>query len=235
MNKASDVRKAWARVTTWLELNDPAVFAGLGGPGSQEALDRAELRMGLELPLQVRQWLLANDVDATERAERQECRVRRGCQVPVLGGHLLLGLEDIQRVYLSKMDMERRMPSQDPDHPIWRREWLPVVAECDALYGTFLNTADGTIGTWGEADMPQEGVYASLAAFFHRTADLLEGVSTGDWSGPAERARRAPREALRPDAEAVRRWAQGQPQTEQSPEPAGRRSYNEGFPSWESF
>ncbi|MGW4804529.1 SMI1/KNR4 family protein [Kitasatospora sp. NPDC004272] len=206
MNEAGDVREAWARVTGWLERNDPAV---LGGPVSREALDRAELRMGLEFPAQLRQWLLLNDADADGRAARRECQVRRGCQVPVLGGHLLLGLEDIQRVYLGRTGLERRMPSGDPDRPVWRREWLPVVAECDGLHGTFLNTADGTVGTWGEADGPQEGEYASLAAFFHRTADLLEGVSTGDWSGPGARARRAPRQALRPDPEGVRRWARG--------------------------
>jgi len=209
MSEAGDVREAWARVTGWLERNDPAVFATLGGPGSPEALDRAELRMGLELPAQVRQWLLLNDADAGGRAHRRERQVRRGCQVPVLGGHLLLGSEDIQRVHLGRTDLERRTPSEDPDHPSWRREWLPVVADCDGLHGTFLNTADGTMGTWGEADAPLEGEYASLAAFFHRTADLLEGVDTGDWSGPGARARRAPRRALRPDPEGVRRWALG--------------------------
>ncbi|GAA2097932.1 hypothetical protein GCM10009759_28470 [Kitasatospora saccharophila] len=209
MGEAGDVREAWARVTGWLERNDPAVFAALGGPGSREALDRAELRMGLELPAQLRQWLLLNDVDADGRTDRRAGRVRRGCPLPGLGGHLLLGLADIQRVYLGKTDPERSTPATDPDRPVWRREWLPVVAECDALHGTFLNTADGTVGTWGEADGPLEGEYASLAAFFHRTADLLEGVSTGDWSGPGARARRAPRQALRPDPEGVRRWALG--------------------------
>ncbi|MFC8723010.1 hypothetical protein [Kitasatospora sp. NPDC057198] len=209
MNEAGDVREAWARVTAWLERNDPAVLAALGAPGSEEALDRAELRMGLELPAQVRQWLLLNDVDAGGGTDRRVGQVRRGCLLPGLGGHLLLGLADMQRVHLGKTDAARSAPSTDPDHPLWRREWLPLVAEHDALHGTFLNTADGTVGTWGEADVPQEGEYASLAAFFHRTADLLEGVSTGDWSGPGARARRAPRRALRPDPEGVRRWARG--------------------------
>ncbi|MFJ9776156.1 histone-like nucleoid-structuring protein Lsr2 [Kitasatospora sp. NPDC101157] len=194
-------------MTTWLERNDPGVFATLGGPGSQEAIDRAELRMGLELPAQVRQWLLANDVDADERTDRQDSLVRRGCDVPVPGGHILLGLEDIQRVYLWQSAMERAEPSEDPDCPLWRPEWLPIAAERDGLYGTFLDTANGTIGTWAEVYMPEEGVFASLPAFFHRAADLLEGVSTGDWSGPGAPARSLKRDEPRPEDEAIRRWA----------------------------
>ncbi|MFD0278111.1 histone-like nucleoid-structuring protein Lsr2 [Kitasatospora sp. NPDC127111] len=207
MSEAGDVREAWVRVTTWLERNNPRVFAALGGPGSQEAIDRAELRMDLELPAQVRQWLLANDVDADERTDLQQCLVRRGCDVPVPGGHLLLGLGDIQRVYLHRLAVERMEPSEDPDCVFWRQEWLPIAAERDGLYGTFLDTAEGTIGTWAEACAPNEGVYASLSAFFQQAADLLEGVSTGDWSGPGAPARPRALDEPRPEDEAVRRWA----------------------------
>ncbi|MEU5757358.1 histone-like nucleoid-structuring protein Lsr2 [Streptomyces sp. NPDC047829] len=207
MREAGDVREAWARVATWLERNDPGVFAALGGPGSPEAIRRAEQRMGLELPADLWQWLLANDVDADERTDPRETLVERGCDVPVPGGHLLLGLEDIQRVYLHQLNMERMEPSEDPDCPLWRHEWLPIAAERDGLYGTFLDTAEGTIGTWAEACAPEEGVYASLSAFFHQAADLLEGVSTGDWSGPGAPARPLKRDEPRPEDEAVRRWA----------------------------
>ncbi|MEU4115619.1 histone-like nucleoid-structuring protein Lsr2 [Kitasatospora sp. NPDC028055] len=194
-------------MTTWLERNDPGIFATLGGPGSQEAIDRAEARMGLELPAPVRQWLLVNDVDVDERPEFPGSLVRRGCEVPVPGGTLLLGLEDIQRVYLRQLAMERMEPSEDPDHPLWRQEWLPIAADRDGLYGTFLDTANGTIGTWADADLPEEGVLASLSALFHRAADLLEGVSTGDWSGPGAPARPLRRDEPHPEGEAIRRWA----------------------------
>ncbi|MER6304338.1 hypothetical protein ABT247_33020 [Kitasatospora sp. NPDC001539] len=207
MSQAQDVREAWARVTTWLERNDPETFATLGGPGNQEAIGRAELHIGLELPAPVRQWLLVNDVDASERPEFPGTLVRRGCEVPVPGGTLLLGLEDIQRVYLRQLALERMEPSEDPDYPLWRQEWLPIAADRDGLYGTFLDTANGTIGTWAEADMPEEGVHASLSALFHRTADLLEGVTTGDWSGPGAPVRPLKRGEPRPEDEAIRRWA----------------------------
>ncbi|MER7581910.1 histone-like nucleoid-structuring protein Lsr2 [Kitasatospora sp. NPDC097691] len=207
MNETGDVRQAWARVTAWLERNDPRVFASLGGPGSQEAIGRAELCMGLELPEQVRQWLLANDVDATGRPDAPNCLVEQGCAVPVPGGCLLLGLGDIQRVYLHRLDVERMEPSEVPDCPSWRPEWVPIAADRDGLHGTFLDTVEGTVGRWAEASVPEEGVYASLSAFFQAAADLLEGVSTGDWRGPGTPVRPREPDEPRPEDEPIRRWA----------------------------
>ncbi|WP_405953043.1 Lsr2 family protein [Streptomyces prunicolor] len=38
MHESGDVRKAWGRITAWLERNDPEAFAALGGPGSETAI-----------------------------------------------------------------------------------------------------------------------------------------------------------------------------------------------------
>ncbi|MCI3270505.1 Lsr2 family DNA-binding protein [Streptomyces cylindrosporus] len=201
-----DVREAWGRVTAWLERNDPETLAALGGPGNHAAIREAELRMGLDLPGELRQWLLVNDIDAGRRPDGQACLVALGCEMDIPGGHLLLGLTDIQRVYLSRLGLEEAEPSADPAHPFWRREWVPIAAERDGLYGTFLDTRNGTIGFWDEASGPEEGVYASLFAFFQETADRLEGVSSGDWRGPGRPAE--PREpAPRPEDEPIRLWA----------------------------
>ncbi|WP_413252886.1 histone-like nucleoid-structuring protein Lsr2 [Streptomyces brevispora] len=205
-HEAGDVREAWGRVTAWLERNDPEALAALGGPGSDAAIGEAELRMGLKLPGEMRQWLLANDIDANGQPDGQSCLVALGCEVDIPGGRLLLGLTDIQRVYLSRMGLEEMRPSADLDHPFWRREWVPIAAERDGLYGTFLDTLNGTIGTWAEAYGPEEGVYASLFAFFQEAADRLEGASSGDWRGPGKSA--GPRELdPRPEGEPIRLWA----------------------------
>lgn len=206
MHEAGDVREAWGRVTVWLERNDPRVFAALGGPGSQAAIGEAELRMGLELPEEMCQWLLANDIDVGRQSEGRPCLVALGCEIDIPGGHLLLGLADIQRVYHSQVASEEMQPSADPDHPFWRREWVPIAAERDGLYGTFLDTLNGTIGTWAEAYGPQEGVYASLFAFFQETANRLEGVSSGDWRSPGKPARPSKLDP-RPEDEPIRLWA----------------------------
>ncbi|WP_240361195.1 MULTISPECIES: histone-like nucleoid-structuring protein Lsr2 [unclassified Streptomyces] len=207
MHEAGDVREAWGRVTAWLERNDPEALAALGGPGSHAAISEAELHMGLKLPGEMWQWLLANDIDAGRQPDGQSCLVALGCEVAALpGGHLLLGLTDIQRVYLSQMGLEEMQPSADLDYPFWRREWVPIAAERDGLYGTFLDTLNGTIGTWAEAYGPEEGVYASLFAFFQEAADRLEGVSSGDWRGPGKSA--GPRKLdPRPEDEPIRLWA----------------------------
>lgn len=203
---SGDVRTAWGRITAWLERNASEAFAALGGPGSPTAIAEAELLMGLELPGEIRQWLLTNDIDAGRQPDDRSCLVALGCEAVVPGGRLLLGLTDIQRVYLSQMGLEEMQPSEDPDHPFWRREWVPIAAERDGLYGTFLDTLSGTVGTWAEAHDPEEGVYASLFAFLQETADRLEGVSSGDWRGPGKSA--GPRKLdPRPEDEPIRLWA----------------------------
>lgn len=200
------MREAWGRVTSWLERNDPATFAMIGRPGSHVSTREAEVRMGLDLPWEMREWLLANDLDAGRRPDPHACLVALGCEMDIPGGHLLLGLTDIQRVYLSRMGSAEMEPPPDPGHPPWRREWVPFAAERDGLYGTFLDTLSGTIGSWAEGHGPEEGVHASLSAFFQATADRLEGVSTGDWGGPGRTA--GPRRLdPRPHDEPIRLWA----------------------------
>ncbi|MFG2135061.1 histone-like nucleoid-structuring protein Lsr2 [Streptomyces sp. NPDC048751] len=225
MDEAGDVREAWGRVTAWLERHDPEVFAALGGPGSQAAIRQAELRMGLELPREMRQWLLANDIDAGRQPDVHACLVALGCDIALPGGHLLLGLTDIQRVYRSQMALEETQPSADPDHPLWRREWVPIAAERDGLYGTFLDTLNGTVGTWAEAHGPEEGVYASLFAFFQEAADRLEGVSSGDWRGPGRPVRSRGLDAPRAEDEPIRLWARtnGYPVSDRGRIPAAIR------------
>ncbi|MFE5140653.1 histone-like nucleoid-structuring protein Lsr2 [Streptomyces fagopyri] len=223
-HQAEDVRHAWGRVTAWLERNDAETLAALGGPGSQAAISEAELSMGLTLPGEMWQWLLVNDIDGGRQPAAQSCLVALGCEIALPGGHLLLGLTDIQRVYLSQMGWEEIQPSPDSEYPFWRREWVPIAAECDGLYGTFLDTLNGTIGTWADADNPQEGVYASLFAFFQEAADQLEGVSSGDWSGPGKPA--GPRTPdARPEDEPIRIWARTNryPVNDRGPVPASVR------------
>ncbi|WP_442813091.1 hypothetical protein [Streptomyces sp. NBC_01800] len=190
MHEAGDVREAWGRVTAWLERYDPEALAGLGGPGSHAAISEAELHMGLKLPGEMWQWLLANDIDAGRQPDGQSCLVALGCEVAVPGGHLLLGLTDIQRVYLSRMALEEMQPSADLDYPCWRREWVPIAAERDGLYGTFLDTLDRTVGTWAEAYGPEEGVYASLFLSSKRQR-------TG-WKGSLRESGEAPASLLDP-------------------------------------
>lgn len=60
--------------------------------------------------------------------------------------------------------MEEMEPLEDPDYPSWRREWVPISAECDGFSGTFLNTRTGSIGWWAEGSFPEEGGYSSLFA-----------------------------------------------------------------------
>ncbi|MBT2445150.1 Lsr2 family protein [Streptomyces sp. ISL-36] len=190
-------------MTAWFEQHAPHVFAALGGPGNSTTISEAETRMGLELPWEMRQWLLANDIDADRQPDVRSCLVALRCQGVIPSGGLLLGLTDIERVYLHKTAMEEMEPSEDPEHPSWRREWVPISAERDGLYGKFLNTRTGSVGSWTEGSSPSEGQYTSLFAFFHDVADQLEGVSPGKAGETAWRRR----PGRTPKDEATRLWA----------------------------
>lgn len=81
VHETGDVTEAWGRVTGWLERNDPETFAALGGPGTRAAIREAELHMGLQLPAAMRQWLLANDLDAGRQPDGQTCLVALGFEI----------------------------------------------------------------------------------------------------------------------------------------------------------
>ncbi|MFE6806597.1 histone-like nucleoid-structuring protein Lsr2 [Streptomyces sp. NPDC057681] len=203
LHEAGDVRLAWGRVTGWLEQHAPGVFAALGGPGSSTAISGAEMRMGLKLPTEMRQWLLANDVDAGRQPDAQSCLVALGCQGVLPSGGLLLGLTDIERVYLHRVAMEEMEPSGDPDYPSWRREWVPISAERDGFYGKFLDTRTGSVGFWTEGSFPKDDEYPSLSAFFQDVADQLGGAASGNAGETA--GRRMPDRSS--EGEAIRLWA----------------------------
>ncbi|MFD4224455.1 hypothetical protein ACFYUM_09350 [Streptomyces fimicarius] len=104
--KTGDARQAWGRVTAWLEHHAPEVFAALGGPGTPTAIRDAELRMGLKPPKVLQQWLLGHDIDAGRQPATGSGLVALGCPGVLPSGGLLLGLIDMERVYLHKMAME---------------------------------------------------------------------------------------------------------------------------------
>ncbi|MFE5853463.1 histone-like nucleoid-structuring protein Lsr2 [Streptomyces sp. NPDC056500] len=200
-HEADEVGEAWGRITGWLEQNAPGTFADLGGPGTPTAISEAEERMGLKLPSQIRQWLLTNNVGVGRQPDAGSCLVVLGCAGVIPSGGLLLGLPDIERVHAFKMRMETMEPSQDPDYPSWRREWVPIVAERDGFYGTFLNAHTGSIGSWTESSNPEEEEFASLFAFLQDVADHLEGIS------PRNAKETATVHDRDPSSEAIRLWA----------------------------
>ncbi|MFF3699465.1 histone-like nucleoid-structuring protein Lsr2 [Streptomyces sp. NPDC002221] len=196
--RAGDGRQAWDRVTAWLEQNAPDVFADLGGLGSKADVCEAERRMALRLPQQLRWWLLASDINAGQQPLAGSSLVTLGIPGIIPSGGLLLGLADIERVYLHKMGIEQIAPSGDPDCPSWRREWVPIVSDRDGFSGKFVNTRTGTVGAWSEGMSPEDSEYASLFASFQDVADQLWGASSGD--------RREPGRPL-PEDEPIRLWA----------------------------
>lgn len=67
----------------------PETLATLDRPWSHAAIREAELRMGLDLPREMRQWLPANDIDAGRQPDGRSCLVAPGCDVGVRSQEML--------------------------------------------------------------------------------------------------------------------------------------------------
>ncbi|MEU8541995.1 histone-like nucleoid-structuring protein Lsr2 [Streptomyces sp. NPDC048717] len=208
-----DVRQAWGRITGWLQRHAPDALSGLGGPGNAAAIDEAGTRLGLKPPAELREWLLAIDADARQLPLTHSHLGELGAPGLLPDGEVLLGLTGIERVYLHMVNTAERAPSGDPDHPFWRREWIPISAEADGFHWRFLDTRTGSLGSWAEGSSPVENTYPSLSAFFHDVADQLAGIRYDGASGgarPGSPGRRRTDEGTDERTEAIRRWARAQ-------------------------
>ncbi|MFK0223908.1 SMI1/KNR4 family protein [Streptomyces vinaceus] len=174
-----DLREAWGQVKGWFDRHAPLTAAALGSPARPEDVTRAEANLGVQFPQVLTAWLLACDVGSGGRPGERSSLVSLGCDGVIPTGGLLLGLTDIQRVYLHHMGLEEMEPS-NPECPAWRADWLPIVSESDGFFGKFLDVRDGSIGSWSEGYNPEEGNFPSLADFFRHVMQCLIDVSSGD-------------------------------------------------------
>lgn len=176
VSRTDDVRRAWGRVTSWLEQNAPVTYEAISGPASEKGITDAEERIGVSLPQDLREWLLMNSMGQGS-PDPVGCLVSWGCGGIVSQDAFLLGIRDIERVYLHQMGTEVMEPSDDPDYPNWRQEWIPFMSEGDGFYGQFVDARDGRVGRWSEGSLPEVGQYPSLAAYFDRVAEGLERIA----------------------------------------------------------
>lgn len=62
--KAYDVNDTWGMIETWCAENAPAVFEGLNGPASEEAIVETERELEVQFPVDFRSSLLIHDGQA---------------------------------------------------------------------------------------------------------------------------------------------------------------------------
>ncbi|QNP75206.1 SMI1/KNR4 family protein [Streptomyces roseirectus] len=175
--EAENVRRAWARVTRWLDQHAPHNAAALRGPAHPKEISDAESALGVRFPQELWTWLLTNDgvqmADAARTAPDTAGTAPGGAFLP--SGRHLLSVEQIVQVARTRAGHEAMAPSPDPD-PLcltWHPDWIPFAVETDWLYGDFIDTATGRVGSWSDGDLNRFGVHDSLAGYFHALADDL--------------------------------------------------------------
>lgn len=172
---ADEVRRAWGRVTQWLERNAPKNTAALQPPATSKQIGDAESRLGLSFPGELRAWLLVNDGVGMKETGQGWLSPAPGSSFVPYGWHLLSTAE-LVKAYERRMDFQRtgEVPDDEDDEVlVWRRDWFPFVADSDELYGRFIDVRTGAVGRWSDGDMNRLGTHGSLTEFFDELADLM--------------------------------------------------------------
>lgn len=170
-----EVRRAWGRVTRWLERNAPKNAAALQPPATPKRIGEAESRLGLSLPEELRAWLLVNNGVEMKETGHGWLSPAPGSSFVPYGWHLLSTAE-LVKVYERRLDFQKTgdVPDDEDDEVlVWRREWFPFVADCDELNGKFIDVRTGAVGKWSDGDMNRFGTHGSLTEFFDELGDLL--------------------------------------------------------------
>ncbi|RST24807.1 SMI1/KNR4 family protein [Streptomyces sp. WAC04770] len=168
-----EARKAWGRVVRWLEENAPKNAAALSPPASQAEVIAAQDAIGVDFPQELRDWLMINNGVRAADSEMSRAHAHdNGCFLD--SGWHLLSTELIVKVH------ERQMPSplESPEDSPWQRGWIPFAAEADWMYGYFIDSNDGTVGSWGDYGEVEFSKFSSLSAFFVQILNDMQTIRT---------------------------------------------------------
>ncbi|GAA2474666.1 hypothetical protein GCM10010406_08430 [Streptomyces thermolineatus] len=170
--------ESWSRVMGLLREHAPADHADLPGPATEQMLAAAEERMGVPLHRELRAWLLQNNLDLPEEDVDDDAACCGFAGFPDEGS-FFLGIRAMEKLYANHSAPGGVNPSNQPDNPFWRNEWIPFLSDQDGWTGKFIDVRDGRIGRWFVGEITTTGEYASLAHYFDSVAEMLTKIADG--------------------------------------------------------
>ncbi|MBT2364047.1 SMI1/KNR4 family protein [Streptomyces sp. ISL-10] len=144
----------------WLEEHAPASRATLGGPATQEEIRSTEARLGVEFPVQLREFLQINN--GHPHPDDPQALVGDDCHYVLPCAHELLNLSLMEKNY----DHQRWAWNNQGDGVVWDQHWIPFASDEDGMCGMFIDVRTGEVGKWGDYGELEPAVFPSLAAFF---------------------------------------------------------------------
>ncbi len=190
----STIANNWKRIELWLTTNAPEALEYLKGPATEDAIGRAEAKLRLKLPDDVRASLLVHDGSANPTSD-----------YGIAEGFVLYSLDKVikTRELMHRLRASGDIPASldreaEPDpgvRPVWWHDnWIPVAANTSrVLVCVDLDPAPG--GSFGQlvlyiSDTSDRKVIApSFAAWLERIATRLESgtiVARRDDTGELE-------------------------------------------------
>jgi cell wall assembly regulator SMI1 len=183
MSQVDEVLSLWRRIVQWLTAHTPAHADALNPPATREQIAWAESKMGLRLPVELRQLLMVNNGSTAKHRSlpgNSFYDARGGGDYsPFPSGYMFCDVNLICSLYTGNRSASISMQEPGSRYEYWKEGWVPVFRQKDVHRGLYLDLSDGKVPApvyeYEEESFPEPAA-PSLARYLNSVADALEGV-----------------------------------------------------------
>lgn len=183
MSQVDDAVSAWERIVRWFTANTPAHADALNPPATEEQIARAESKMSVSLPAELRQLLMVNNGSTAKHRSLTgnafyDAR-GGGDYSPFPSGYVFCDVELMCSLYTGNRAASISMQEPGSRYEYWKEGWIPVFRTKEVHAGLFLDMSVGQVPAslyeYEEESFP-ELAFRSLADYLSTVADALDGV-----------------------------------------------------------
>ncbi|MEV5158696.1 SMI1/KNR4 family protein [Streptomyces sp. NPDC053728] len=182
-NALTSAVEAWARFTQWLSECAPIHADALNPPATEEQIEQAESRMGVRLPLELRQVLMINNGTTARKrtlSGRSSYDVRGGGDYSPFPSHNVFNdVELTCSLYTGNRTASISMEEPGSRYEYWKNGWIPAFTAKEGHSGLFLDCSVGAdpaqVYAYGDDSFP-DLAFPSLGEYLGAVADALEGI-----------------------------------------------------------
>lgn len=182
-NTLTSAVEAWARFTQWLSEYAPVHADALNPPATEEQIEQAESRMGVSLPLELRQILMINNgTTARNRtlSGNSFYDARGGGDYsPFPSYNVFNDVELTCSLYTGNRTASVSMQEPGSRYEYWKQGWIPAFTTKEGHSGLFLDCSAGAdpapVYAYGEDSFP-DLAFSSLAEYLSAVGNALEGI-----------------------------------------------------------